>query len=52
MVGAMYRDCDMPSDPATGFKVTLCHLRKKLRGTGYKIENVGYAQGYMLRRRA
>jgi len=49
MIGAMYRDGDMPSDPATGFKVTLCHLRKKLRGTGYKIENVAYAQGYRLK---
>ena len=49
MIAAMYGDDDMPSDPATGFKVTLCHLRKKLRGTGYVIENVGYAQGFSLR---
>lgn len=36
--GTMYRN----------FKVTLCHLRKRLAGTGIAIENVGYAQGYRL----
>ena len=48
MIEAMYRDDELPDDPATGFKVTLCHLRKKLRGTGYAIENVHYGCGYRL----
>lgn len=30
------------------FKVALCHLREKLKGTGVSIENVGYRQGYRL----
>lgn len=48
IIEAMYRDDELPDDPATGFKVTLCHLRKKLRGTGYAIENVHYGCGYRL----
>lgn len=30
------------------FKVSLCHLRKKLAGSGVGVENVGYRQGYRL----
>ncbi|WP_237370181.1 hypothetical protein [Rhizobium sp. SL42] len=30
------------------FKVALCHLRKKLSGSGVGVENVGYRQGYRL----
>ncbi len=30
------------------FKVALCHLRKKLKGSGIGIENVGYRAGYRL----
>ncbi len=30
------------------FKVALCHLRAKLKGTGISIENVGYRAGYRL----
>lgn len=30
------------------FKVALCHLRERLRGTGVSIHNVGYRQGYRL----
>lgn len=30
------------------FKVALCHLRKKLQGSGLGIENVGYRRGYRL----
>ena len=30
------------------FKVALCHLRERLRGTGVSIANVGYRQGYKL----
>lgn len=29
-------------------KVALCHLRKKLEGSGVSIVNAGYAQGYQL----
>ncbi len=30
------------------FKVALCHMRKKLAGSGVGIENVGYRLGYRL----
>lgn len=30
----------------SAFNVALCHLRKKLAGSGITIENAGYAQGY------
>ena len=32
----------------SAFKVALCHLRKKLVGSGIGIANVGYRQGYRL----
>lgn len=30
------------------FKVSLCHLRKKLEGSGISVVNAGYGQGYQL----
>lgn len=50
---AMYED-----DPDGGpeppmmyraFKVALCHLRKRLIGSGVAIENLGYGRGYRLK---
>lgn len=41
-------DEDGPADRYLAFKVALCHLRKRLRGTGFRIENAGYACGYRL----
>jgi hypothetical protein len=37
-----------PSDMYIAFKVALCHLRKKIAGSGITIENVGYGQGYRI----
>lgn len=49
---AMYADDPdggpSPSKMYLAFKVALCHLRKKLRGSGISIENVGYRRGYRL----
>lgn len=41
-------DEDGPADTYLAFKVALCHLRKRLRGTGFRIENVHYGCGYRL----
>lgn len=30
------------------FKVALCRLRKKLKGSGVSVVNAGYGQGYQL----
>lgn len=30
------------------FKVALCHLRKKIKGSGVDVLNVGYRRGYRL----
>lgn len=30
------------------FKITLCHLRKRISGTGIRILNVGYGRGYRI----
>ncbi|WEO63539.1 hypothetical protein [Rhizobium rhizogenes] len=30
-------------------KVSLCHLRKKLAGSGVSIEHAGYRQGWRLK---
>ncbi|QYA11710.1 helix-turn-helix domain-containing protein [Rhizobium sp. AB2/73] len=52
-LASMYAD-DPNGGPEPGrkgylaFKVTLCHLRKKLRDYGVWIENIGYRQGYRL----
>lgn len=49
IIRAMYDpNSEGPVDRYSGFKVTLCHLRKKLRGTGYAIKNVHYDCGYRL----
>lgn len=50
---AMYAD-DPDGGPSptrmySDFKVMLCRLRKKLKGSGILIESVGYRQGYRLR---
>jgi hypothetical protein len=49
---AMYADDPdggpTPSRMYAAFKVALCHLRTKLRGSGLGVENVGYRQGYRL----
>jgi len=49
---AMWPDDWMrPTDPVDlyrGFKVALCHLRKKLKTIGWNIANAGYGQGYFL----
>lgn len=37
-----------PSRMYSAFKVALCHLRKKLKGSGVSIENAGYRRGYRL----
>lgn len=37
-----------PTKMYLAFKVALCHLRKKLAGSGIGIENVGYRQGFRL----
>lgn len=49
---AMYAD-DPDGGPSPGkmysaFKVTLCHLRARISGSGVTIENVGYRRGYRL----
>ena len=49
---AMY--CDDPDGGPSpnrmyaAFKVALCHLRKRLQGSGVSIVNVGYRRGYRL----
>lgn len=49
IIRAMYDpDDEGPADRYLAFKVALCHLRKRLRGTGYAIENVHYDYGYRL----
>lgn len=49
---AMYADDanggPTPSRMYSAFKVSLCHLRKRLEGSGVSIENVGYGRGYRL----
>lgn len=49
---AMYADDPdggpTPTKMYLAFKVGLCHLRKKLAGSGVDIENVGYRRGYRL----
>ena len=37
-----------PTKMYLAFKVALCHLRKKLAGSGIGIESVGYRQGWRL----
>jgi hypothetical protein len=37
-----------PSKMYLAFKVALCHLRKKIQGSGVDVENVGYRRGYRL----
>lgn len=37
-----------PSKMYLAFKVGLCHLRKKLQGSGVDVVNVGYRRGYRL----
>lgn len=49
---AMYAD-DPDGGPTAAkmygaFKYALCHLRKRLVGSGYRIENAGYCMGYRL----
>jgi len=49
---AMYAD-DPDGGPSPtrmylSFKVALCHMRKKLAGSGIAIETVGYRRGYRL----
>lgn len=49
---AMYED-DPDGGPSQtlmykSFKVALCHLRARLKGSGISIENVGYRRGYRL----
>lgn len=49
---AMYAD-DPDGGPTPArmygaFKVALCHLRARLKGSGISIENVGYRRGYRL----
>lgn len=38
-----------PTKMYSALKVALCHLRKKLRGSGIHIENAGYRRGFRLR---
>ena len=49
---AMYADDPDGGPPPqrmyAAFKVALCHLRKRLEGSGVGIENVGYRSGYRL----
>lgn len=49
---AMYADAPEGGPEATrmyaAFKVALCHLRTRMRGSGITIENVGYRRGYKL----
>lgn len=49
---AMYEDDPdggpTPTKMYAAFKVALCHLRKKLEGSGVGVESVGYRQGYRL----
>lgn len=49
---AMYQDDPDggPSPPRMyqAFKVALCHLRARLKGSGVGIRNVGYRRGYAL----
>lgn len=49
---AMYADDPdggpSPSRMYAAFKVSLCHLRARLQGSGITIENVGYRRGYRL----
>ena len=33
----------------TAFKVALCHLREKLKGSGVSVETVGYNRGFSLK---
>ncbi|HEY5797641.1 MAG TPA: hypothetical protein VIU82_21775 [Bosea sp. (in: a-proteobacteria)] len=49
---AMYAD-DPDGGPSptrmyAAFKVSLCHLRARLKHSGISIENVGYRRGYRL----
>lgn len=49
---AMYAD-DADGGPSptkmyVAFKIALCRLRKRIEGSGYSIENVGYRRGYKL----
>lgn len=49
---AMYAD-DPDGGPSPtamyrAFKVALCHLRKRLEGSGVTVENCGYRMGYRL----
>lgn len=37
-----------PSKMYLAFKVALCHLRKKIEGSGVDVVNVGYRRGYRL----
>lgn len=37
-----------PSKMYLAFKVALCHLRKKIEGSGVDVINVGYRRGYRL----
>lgn len=37
-----------PTAMYRAFKVALCHLRKRLEGSGVTVENVGYRMGYRL----
>ena len=37
-----------PTKMYLAFKVALCHLRKKLEGSGVGVESVGYRAGYRL----
>lgn len=37
-----------PNKMYSAFKVSLCHLRQRLNGSGITIVNVGYRQGYRL----
>lgn len=49
---AMYADDPdggpSPSKMYASFKVSLCHLRERLNGSGITIVNVGYRRGYRL----
>ncbi|MEZ0170769.1 hypothetical protein [Microvirga sp. TS319] len=37
-----------PSRMYAAFKVSLCHVRQKLKGSGISIESVGYRRGFRL----
>lgn len=37
-----------PSKMYAAFKVSLCHLRKKIQGSGIDVVNQGYRRGYRL----